>query len=162
MRCMSALADSTHSVESGHSDGRCKVTVGTSAGRSFFQFEPDLCCECRGAAKKRDGCTASFHGRPVHSTLHMQDAAGVTNAQGAKAPVDPGRIFGARDPHIDLRLGFGCNHVRPRSSADDAGVDGQPAIQFGESMNLFQLPARARGSRCARAQNRPRNATPLL
>src|ERR1700691_5155665 len=94
MRCMSALADSTHSVESGDSDCRCKVTVGTPAGRSFFQFEPDLCCECRGAAKERDGCTASFHGWPVHSTLHMQDAAAVPNAQGAKPPIDPRCILG--------------------------------------------------------------------
>src|SRR6185437_8955012 len=88
MRCMSALADSTHTVQSRDSQRGGKVAVGSTAGCRLCQYEPNPPRQSRGAAIERHRRTGALHGWTIHAAFHQKKAALVARAQRSKLAID--------------------------------------------------------------------------
>src|SRR5208282_1244612 len=119
---MRSVAYAAETVERRNTQTCGEITIGTAAYCGFSEFPSQFARDGCSLRVQRGHSGSALHGRTVDSSGDFDLAFAVEGTQAAHLFVDPGRVFPARDAHIDLRRRFGGHHVGPRSAANDSDV----------------------------------------
>ena len=93
----------------------------------------------RAILKQRNHLPGALQRRPVDATFDVQLALPVDRAQRLYFALHDRAIGFAGNPEIDLGNGFGRNDIGARSTADDADIQRDAALQVGQPGERLDL-----------------------
>src|SRR5271170_2873890 len=138
--CVRSLAYCAHTIQSGYADRGSKVSIRTSAGRSFMQLETQLRGQCCCLRKKRRRPRSPLHRWTVHSANYRDAALLVDWTQHSELLFYLFRVRGLGEPEIYMDPGFLSHHISQGSAADHSRIDCEPGVEIGKRGDPLQLP----------------------
>src|SRR5579884_1966966 len=136
---MRAIAHGSQTIEGGNTQAGGEVSIRTAADGNLVERKSQLAGDLLRLLEERHHRRRPLQWRAIDAAFNLQLAFLIDRAQRTNLAHHQVAIEVAGDPEIEFALGFGGHHVSASATANDAGVQGDAALEVRHGSHRLNL-----------------------